>query len=141
MTNYREILRLDSLGINKTQIADACDCSRTTVIAVLRRAEEAGLCYPLLESLSDKELSMKLHPSAKSKPMYKMPDYEYVHKELQKSGVTLKLLWLEYCEKCRENGELPYQSTQFNKYYSDYAIKTNATMHLNHKPGEIMQVD
>ncbi len=56
------------------------------------------------------------------KPMYKMPDYEYVHKELQKSGVTLKLLWLEYCEKCRENGELPYQSTQFNKYYSDYAI-------------------
>ena len=73
--------------------------------------------------------------------MYKMPDYEYVHKELQKSGVTLKLLWLEYCERCRENGELPYQSTQFNKYYSDYAIKTNATMHLNHKPGEIMQVD
>ena len=70
-----------------------------------------------------------------------MPDYEYVHKELQKSGVTLKLLWLEYCERCRENGELPYQSTQFNKYYSDYAIKTNATMHLNHKPGEIMQVD
>lgn len=36
---------------------------------------------------------------------------------------------------------MPYQSTQFNKYYSDYAIKTNATMHLNHKPGEIMQVD
>lgn len=45
MTNYREILRLDSLGLNKTQIADACDCSRTTVIAVLRRAEEVGLCY------------------------------------------------------------------------------------------------
>ena len=141
MTNYREILRLDSLGLNKTQIADACDCSRTTVIAVLRRAEEAGLCYPLPESLSDKELSSKLHPSVQEKPVYKMPDYEYVHKELQKSGVTLKLLWLEYCERCRENGELPYQSTQFNKYYSDYAIKTNATMHLNHKPGEIMQVD
>ena len=141
MTNYREILRLNSLGRNKTQIADACDCSRTTVIAVLRRAEEAGLCYPLPESLSDKELSSKLHPSVQEKPVYKMPDYEYVHKELQKSGVTLKLLWLEYCERCRENGELPYQSTQFNKYYSDYAIKTNATMHLNHKPGEIMQVD
>lgn len=84
---------------------------------------------------------MKLHPSAQSKPMYKMPDYEYVHKELQKSGVTLKLLWLEYCDKLRENGELPYQSTQFNKYYSDYVIKINATMHLNHNPGEIMQVN
>ena len=52
MTNYREILRLGSLGLNKTQIADACDCSRTTVIAVLRRAEEAGLCYPLPAGLS-----------------------------------------------------------------------------------------
>lgn len=141
MTNYREILRLDSLGLNKTQIADALGCSRTTVITVLRRAEEIGLLYPLPENLSDKELSSKLYSPSPNKSMYKMPDYEYVHKELQKSGVTLKLLWLEYCEKCRENGELPYQSTQFNKYYSEYAIKTNATMHLNHKPGEIMQVD
>lgn len=141
MTNYREILRLDSLGLNKTQIADACDCSRTTVIAVLRRAEEIGLNYPLPENVSDKDLSSRLHSPTQDKPMYKMPDYEYVHMELQKSGVTLKLLWLEYCEQCRESGKLPYQSTQFNKYYSDYAVKTNATMHLNHKPGEIMQVD
>lgn len=45
-----------------------------------------------------------------------MPDYEYVHKELQKNGVTLNLLWLEYCEKCREEGDLPYQLTQFKKH-------------------------
>ena len=37
--------------------------------------------------------------------------------------------------------EIPYQSTQFNKYYADYLAKANATMHLNHKPGEVMQVD
>ena len=70
-----------------------------------------------------------------------MPDYEYVHKELQKSGVTLNLLWLKYCEVCQANGEIPYQLTQFKKYYRDYMAKTNATMHLNHKPGEILQVD
>lgn len=70
-----------------------------------------------------------------------MPDYEYVHREMQKSGVTLNLLWLEYCEACRTADELPYQLTQFKKYYRDYTAKTNATMHLNHKPGEIMQVD
>ncbi len=38
-------------------------------------------------------------------------------------------------------GAVPYQSTQFNKYYNDYLNRVNATMHLNHKPGEIMQVD
>ena len=70
-----------------------------------------------------------------------MPNYEKVHKEMQKSGVTLSLLWVEYCEECRANGEQPYQSTQFNKYYADYVHKTKATMHLEHKPGETMQVD
>ena len=29
-----------------------------------------------------------------------MPDYEWVHREMQKSGVTLGLLWMEYCEQC-----------------------------------------
>ena len=91
--------------------------------------------------MSDRKLSNLLFPSERANPEYKMPDYEYVHNELQKSGVTLNLLWLEYCEKCHEEGELPYQLTRFQKHYRDYAVKTNATMHLNHKPGENMQVD
>lgn len=141
MTNYREILRLHSLGLNKTEIAASLRCSRNTVAGTLRRAEECGLKYPLPESVSDKQLAETLFPSTAAKPVYKMPDYAYVHKELQKDGVTLNLLWLEYCEVCLANGELPYQSTQFNKYYNDYVVKNSATMHLNHKPGEIMQVD
>ena len=43
MTNYREILRLSSLGLNKTQIAQSAGCSRTTVIQVLNIAEEKGI--------------------------------------------------------------------------------------------------
>lgn len=141
MTNYREILRLDSLGLNKTQIAEACGCSRTTVIQTLRLAKEKGLEHPLPESMSDKQLADLLFPTATGKPVFQMPDYEYVHRELQKNGVTLNLLWLEYCDVCRSAGEIPYQSTQFNKYYNDFLVKKNAAMHLNHKPGEIMQVD
>lgn len=86
-------------------------------------------------------LAEMLYPSAENRPVFKMPDYEYVAKEMMRDGVTLNLLWLEYCEQCLAAGETPYQSTQFNKYYNDYLAKTNATMHLNHKPGEIMQVD
>ena len=141
MTNYREILRLRSLGLNNTEIAASMGCSRNTVAGVLRRAEACGLAYPSLSEMSDKQIAETLFPSTASKPTYKMPDYEYVHKELQKDGVTLNLLWLEYCENCRNSGELPYQSTQFNKYYNEYVVKINATMHLNHKPGEVLQVD
>lgn len=141
MTNYREILRLHSLGLNKTEIASSCRCARNTVAATLQRAANCGLQWPLPEEMSDKQLSERLFPSSTSKPVYKMPDYDYVHKELQRSGVTLNLLWLEYCDQYRAAGEIPYQSTQFNKYYADYLAKANATMHLNHKPGEVMQVD
>ena len=61
-----------------------------------------------------------------------MPDYEWVHREMQKNGVTLSLLWVEYCEQCRAAGEIPYQSTQFNKYYADYLAKVNATMPVSY---------
>lgn len=91
--------------------------------------------------MSQQEVSQRLFPTEQKNPVYKMPDYEWVHREMQKSGVTLSLLWVEYCEQCRQNGELPYKSTQFNKYYADYVHKTKATMHLEHKPGETMQVD
>ena len=43
MANYREILRLNSLGFNHTQIAKSADCSRTTVINVLQLAKEKEL--------------------------------------------------------------------------------------------------
>ena len=141
MTNYKEILRLDTLGISRQNTAVACGCSRNTVTRVLQRAATAGLSWDKAQEMTFKEIAAILFPSGETHPAYKMPDYEYVHREMQKSGVTLNLLWLEYCDQCRESGEMPYKSTQFNKYYSDFLLKTKATMRLSHKPGETMQVD
>ena len=126
MTNYREILRLNSLGINNTRIAASCGCSRTTVVSVLHRARDCGLEWEQVRDWSNKELSDRLFPPGTVRATYKMPDYEYIHREMGKSG---------------ETGEIPYKSTQFNKYYNDYMLKTKATMHLNHKPGEVLEVD
>lgn len=47
---------------------------------------------------------------------------------------------MEYCEQCRQNSKLLYKSTQFNKNYTDYVDKTKATIYLEHKRGETMQV-
>ena len=65
MTNYREILRLRSLGLNKSQIAAACGCSRKTVIKVLDLATANGISYPLPDGMSDKQLNETLFGSAK----------------------------------------------------------------------------
>jgi transposase len=105
------------------------------------RAKEYGLDYNNASGMSDNELYRKLTSGTKLKCVYKLPDYEYVHREMAKNGVTLNLLWLEYCESCRKSGEIPYQSTQFNKYYADYVLKNNSTMRIDNKPGDIMQVD
>jgi orotate phosphoribosyltransferase-like protein len=43
MTDYGELLRLKSLGLNHGQIADSLGASRTTVIHALQRAAAQGL--------------------------------------------------------------------------------------------------
>ena len=120
MTNYKEILRLKSLGVPHADIAASCGCGRNTVTRVLHRARECSLPWEEAKDLTTNEIQKRLFPSDSAKPIYKMPDYEWVHREMQKSGVTLSLLWVEYCEQCRAAGELPYQTTQVNKYYADY---------------------
>lgn len=141
MTQYREILRLNSLGINHSQIAANVGCTRQTVISVLKKAGQKGIAYTEAKELSDKDLAATINDGGLVRIQYRMPDYERVHKELARNGVTLSLQWIEYCEECRLSGEIPYKSTQFNKYYADFVRKTGATMHIERKPGESMEVD
>ena len=141
MTNYRELMRLRSLGLNNSQIANSLGVSRTTVIHTLQRATAQGLDWQTVESMSDKELSARLYPQGEGKPIFTMPDYDWVHREMAKSGVTLQMLWMEYSDKCHVGRLLPYQFTQFKKYYREYLLKTKATMHIQRKPGELLEVD
>jgi len=141
MTNYREILRLKSLGINHSQIAESMMLSRQTVVTALQRAAAQGLDWQSAEALSDRELTAKLFPNGSDTPNYLMPDYAHVHRELAKPGVTQQLLWFEYCDRCRGSGKIPYQLTQFKKHYREYLAAGKATMHLNRNPGETMEVD
>jgi len=108
---------------------------------VLQRAAAQGLDWQTAESLSDNELSARLFPQGEGKLNYKMPDYEYVHRELSRPGVTQQLLWFEYSDQCRVSGEIPYQLTQFKAHYREYVTKTKAVMHIKHKPGELMEAD
>ncbi len=128
MANHKEILWLKSLGLTHREIVDAAGCGRNTVTRTLARAREQKLDWQQAQSMSQQGVSQRLFPTEQKDPVYKMPDYEWVHREMQKNGVTLSLLWVEYCEQCHQNGELPYKSTQFNKYYADYVHKTKATI-------------
>ena len=141
MTNYREILRLNKQGISGRGIAASLSCSRNTVSMVIQRAFELNFEWPIPETMTNQKIREAFFPANDSTARYKMPDYDHIHKELAKSGVTLSLLWYEYSEGCRSNHVIPYKYTQFCKLYQDYSLKTKATMRISHKPGEKLEVD
>ncbi|MHB1630214.1 MAG: IS21 family transposase [Bacilli bacterium] len=141
MTKYREILRLKSMGLSQRSIASSCQCSRNTVSEVLNRANVLELVWPLPEEVTEADLQYLLFPERAQASTRKIPDCEHIHRELAKSGVTLSLLWSEYCESCRLSQEIPLKYTQYCNYYRKYAATTKATMHIQRKPGEQMEVD
>lgn len=141
MVDYREILRLDSSGYSQRQIASSVHSSRGTIREVLGLYKELGLEWPLTSDMSNDELRKFLYPNRVHESSRKVPDCSYIHKELAKPGVTLTLLWSEYCEESKAEGLIPYQYTQFCEHYRSYARKTKATMRIKRKPGELMEVD
>ena len=142
MTKYREILRLSSLGISQQNIANSCNVSKKTVNRVLKRAKELNVSWPLDANDTDAVLAEKFFPSAKTVASNKrMPDFAYIRKELLRNGVSKKLLWTEYMEECHANGEEPLMYSQFCFYIQQDEQKRRATMHINRKPGEQVEVD
>ena len=142
MTKYREILRQKSLGISERNIALSCNVSRNTVAKVCKKADEMNLLLPLPKNLTDETIKGMLFPKDEySATNKRMPDYSHVQKELMRSGVTKKLLWAEYCEVCRLNGEDPLMYSQFCYHIQQDEQKRRATMRIPRKPGEQIEVD
>ncbi|MEG6523337.1 IS21 family transposase [Desulfotomaculum sp. 1211_IL3151] len=141
MINYREILRLRSLDYSQRQIAASVRSSRDTVSQVFRLATIHGLSWPLPDEMSNQMIYEMFFPAQLDSNAKRIPDYAQMHKELAKPGVTLTLLWSEYCEKCYSEDATHYQYTQFCDNYRRWARATKATMRIKRKPGDAFEVD
>ncbi|MBR6873995.1 MAG: IS21 family transposase [Ruminococcus sp.] len=142
MTNYRKILEMHSQGFSQRSIETNVHSSHQTVKAALDRAKELNISWPLDDDVTNEVLDELFCGERKSSlTRYAAIDYDYIHRELSKKGVTLTLLWQEYCERAYVGGETPYMSTQFGDKYRRWARITKATMRVTHKPGDTMQVD
>lgn len=141
MTNYHEILRLKYLGFSERNIALSCPCSRNTVSKVVKKTIELDIQWPDIEVKTNAELKKMLFPEARERKPKRLPDYNYIRNELLKNGVSKKLLWTEYMEECRLNGDDPLMYSQFCYHIQQDEQKRRATMHINRKPGEQVEVD
>ncbi len=142
MTKYREIIRLTGLGFTQRNIMQSCGVAQKTVVKVQRRARELGITWPLDESMTDKSLQTLMFPKVdKNNKNKRQPNLAYIHKELLKNGVSKNLLWTEYLEECHLNGDDPLMYSQFCYHIQQDEQKRRATMHINRKPGEQVEVD
>lgn len=141
MLNYREILRLLSLGYTQREIARSLHCSRNSVRDVSYASHKTGIKWPLDDSVTNADIHKQFHMTDETDDHYRVPDYARMHEELASKGVNLTLLWSEYCTDCYASGSMPYMYTQFCEKYRQWARLSKATMRIKHKPGDTMQVD
>ena len=141
MRKITEVLRLDAQGLSQRQIAASTAMSKTAVREYARRAERAGLRWPLPEAMTGEALDAALFPPpvvvpAAARPV---PDWRAVHKELKRKDchVTLRLLWLEW----KESNPDGWRYSRFCHHYSQWLGGQDVVMRLSYAGGERMFVD
>jgi len=134
----KEILRLhDELGLSQREIAAATGCSLGTVSSTLSKAKAADITYPV--EMTAKQLGSALYPpkDGTGEEKHSEPDLENIHREMQRKGVTLTLLWEEY--KTAHPDGLMY--TQFCQRYRDFRKQNDVYMRKQYKAGERLETD
>jgi len=140
MRKTKEILRLYfGMGLTRRQVARSCNISHSTVSDYVRRAEAAGIEWPLSEGLDEAALEAKLFPGnaipvALEKPL---PRWEDIHREMKRKGVTLQLLWIEYKQQYPEG----YQYSRFCELYQRWAETLDLSLRQEYRAGEKLFVD
>ena len=138
MEKFREILRLHGLGYSQCEIARSCAVARSTVQDYVRRAVGQGLSYESLRELSDSDAKALLGKGQRpSQSSPKKIEFEPVHRELQRKGVTLALLWQEGLDKKQWNCSYGGFCRQYRKWKGHQ----NLSMRQSHKAGEKLFVD
>ena len=141
MRKIRDVLRLHHAArLGQRAISRSLKLSPTTVGEYLRRAEAAGIGWPLPEDLDESVLEQRLFPPAPTLPLAArpVPVWEAVHRELKATtGMSLFLLWQEYKASTPEG----FQYSWFCEQYRAWLGKLDLVMRQEHRAGEKCFVD
>jgi transposase len=140
MRQVYEGLRLKwGQGLSDRKIAHSLGMSRPAVAEYVRRAEAAGLSWPLPATSDGGTLERLLFPSgpARTAAPHLVPDWATVHQELKRKGVPLFLLWQEYKAATPEG----LQYSWFCHTCRAWTSKLDLVMRQTHHVGEKLFVD
>jgi transposase len=144
MRKIKEVMRLRfELHLGYQQIGRSCAISGSTVHKYLKRAEVAGLSWPLPEDWDEARVEAAVFPRSQppeqEQPAARTPpDFAAIHDQLRSNKyVTLQLLWEEY----RQANPDGYRYSRFCELYQRWRSKLDVVLRQEHKAGEKMFVD
>jgi transposase len=138
MRKVREVLRLKHvLGMSYRKISEATGVGKTQAAEYVRRAEAAGMTWPVPPGIDDAELDRRLFPVVDDIRARAAIDWPTIENELKRRGVTLLLLWQEYLADQPDG----YSYTRFCELHKGWKQTVSATMRQTHLAGERLFVD
>lgn len=100
------VLELRAQGVSARAIAAGQGMSRNSIASVLEAADRLNLRWEDSAELPEYEVYERLFPGrADHRSVYAQPDWDTMHKELARVGVTLKLLHREYVKAHAASGQ------------------------------------
>lgn len=86
--------------LSHERVARALGIAKGSVANYLAAAQAAGLSGAQVRELNHVALLARLRPPRYVLRAHGAPDFAAVHRELHRNGVTLELLWQQYCDGC-----------------------------------------
>ena len=147
MRKLKDALRLKFEGGQSHQyIAHALGISKGAVTKYVGLAVAAGLDWQAISAMDEATLERCLLAFPRPSDTYALADYGRIHQELGRKGVTLMLLWEEYCAQAGDeygvqNPVKPWRYSQFCENYRQFAKRLKRSMRQVHRAGEKLFID
>ena len=118
-------------------------CRRPRSATTWSGAERAWLTWEQAEPLSDAEVQARLFSYLdRSEPDTRaVIDFNWVHRELGRVGVTLQRLLGEYQAAAKQRDVRSYQYSQFCELYASWRDQRRLSTRQVHRPGEKLFLD
>ena len=139
MSKVKQIIRMYESGVCKKEIARRLSISKNTVKDYIKKINAQDVSIPEILSKETPELERLFISSIFQDKRYieLASQFEYFERELKRTGVTRDILWHEYKAKYPDG----YSYSQFCYHFAIWRKGSNASMHMEHKPGDKLFID
>ncbi len=136
----KDVIRLKwEAELAHERIAAALKVSKGVVTKYVALANAAGLDWETVKGWDERQLVARLLPRSLDASPYVSPDWGRVHRELDRKGVTLMLLWQEYA--AGHPHARTWRYTQFCEHYKAFASRLKRSMRQHRRAGEKLYID